>query len=235
MTFRTVYIPILAALIVAGCTAPQVQLKPPHQYAAASPAEGRAWHHLRVQWRWPEGEKPRWELDLLFADRVLSPLINRHQGSITLWRFHRRAARDAAGHQFSFLFYSPADTAGRVLEAAEDHRMTRRLARHGAIERVHLTQPDDPQRLASTSDPDWPETLQATWPMFIMGVSQTWLALVEVHAAGTGPARGDLEAELARYRDIAAGIDELWVHNARHAFFHHISGVFGYKSVLVRY
>ena len=51
--------------------------------------------------------QPVWATDLVLADRVAAPLLKAYARDIPLWRFHRRAAPDVAGHQFSLLVYAP--------------------------------------------------------------------------------------------------------------------------------
>lgn len=224
----------LALLLVAGCATPTVELKSQHPYGREPGALQHSWHQLRFKWAWPEGRPPDWSLDPLVADLVLSDLITSHPESLPLWRFHRRAGRGPAGHQFSFIFYSSSGTARQIEDSAADHPVTRRLLEQGLLEKVYLTTPEDPATLSATSDPSWPASVQSTWPMFIMGVSQTWLGLVELHAGNTAGSDKDLEDALERYAAVNDKVNELWSEYAQHAFFHHLSGVFGYQPVTVR-
>lgn len=234
MKTRLLFICCLTFILLAGCASPTVELKRPHPYGSQPDARGYSWHHLRFQWAWPEDRRPDWSLDPLAADLILSDLITRYQASLPLWRFHRRAARTPSGHQFSFIFYTSPDIARRIRDAAADHPVTRELRERGVLQRVHMTRPDQPSKLLATSDGGWPESVQKSWPMFIMGVSQTWLALVELHAGDTEAAADDLDAAMARYEQANEKLDELWYEYAQHAFFHHISGVFGYSPVKFR-
>lgn len=231
---RQLFVCCLTFLLLAGCAGPAVELKPAPPYDKQADAASYSWHHLRFQWAWPEDRGPDWSLDPLAADLVLSDLITRYQSSLPLWRFHRRAARTPAGHQFSFIFYTSPEVARQIRDAAAGHPVTRALRQRGVLERVHMTRPDQPSKLLATSDEHWPESVQKSWPMFIMGVSQTWLALVELHAGDAAATADDLDAAMARYDKANEKIDELWYEYAQHAFFHHISGVFGYSPVKFR-
>lgn len=224
----------LVLLFVAGCATPPVEMKPSHPYGADLAEHSSSWHHLRLRWHWPEGEGPDWPLDLLAADRIFSGIIGARRESLPLWRFHRRAARDPAGHQFSFIFYSSDAVADGVRDAVANHAVARRLVEHGLLEEVYMTSPDRPSDVSATSDSSWPDELQAAWPMFIMGVSQTWLGLIEIYARGADSSGGDLEDEVARYSKVGDELDELWLKYAQHGFFHHLSGLFGYQPVLIR-
>lgn len=234
MRLRAIYGCCLGLLLAMGCATPTVELKAPHPYGRDPGALQYSWHQLRFKWAWPEGRAPDWSLDPLVADQVLSDLIASHQESLPLWRFHRRAARSPAGHQFSFIFYGTSGTARQVQDSAADHPVTRRLLEQELLEKVYLTRPDDPAALSATSDPNWPSSVQSTWPMFIMGVSQTWLGLVELHAGNTPGPDEDLDDALERYAAVNDKVNELWSEYAQHAFFHHLSGVFGYQPVTVR-
>lgn len=224
----------LAAVLAVGCAAPPVEMKPSHPYGFEGEDQPYAWHHLRFKWSWPEDERPDWSLDPLIAHMVLSDLIARHQQSLPLWRFHRRAGRDAAGHQFSFIFYSTPGMAQRIEDSARGHAVTQRLVNGDVLEHVRLTEPDESSELLATSDSSWPESVQSTWPMFIMGVSQTWLGLVEIHAGRTAGLEDDLDRAMRRYDEVNDKVDELWSEHAQHAFFHHLSGVFGYEPIELR-
>ena len=45
---------------------------------------------------------------------LLGPILEEETDALTLWRFHRRAARDGAGPHFSFIFRASRETAARV-------------------------------------------------------------------------------------------------------------------------
>jgi hypothetical protein len=234
MKLRAVCACWLALLLLGGCATPAVELKHPHLYGTDLAGQPDSWHYLRFKWTWPEERQPDWSLDLLAADMVLSDLIQQRQQSLPLWRFHRRAARDRAGHQFSFIFYSAPDVALELRESAHNHPVTQGLLEQGLLDRVYLTTPDNARDLSATSDPGWPDPVQSTWPMFIMGVSQTWLGLVEIHAGDTKKLDGDLDRARKRYEKANEKINEIWFEYAQHAFFHHTSGIFGYEPIWLR-
>lgn len=223
----------LLALCLSGC-APRLYLNPSSPYATKEAQGSLAWHQIRFKWRWPKGQQPDWSLDLLAADRVFAGVIERYQQSLPLWRFHRRAARDAAGDQFSFLFYSSDGTARKVEDMVTGHPVTRALEDRGLLERVYVTRPRHARKLSATSDHHWPEDLQQAWPMYIMGVSQTWLALVELHTRNTKIATEDIDKELKYYSHVNDEINKVWVEYAQHAFLHHLSAVFGYEPMVIR-
>lgn len=232
MRSKSILCACFIALLLCGCTAPKVYLRPSNPHAAQD--EALSWHQIRFKWHWPGNQEPEWSLDLLAADRIFSGIIDRYQGSLPLWRFHRRAARDPAGFQFSFIFYSSDATAREIETDVTGHPITRALLDHGLLERVYTTHPKNPSKLSATSDPIWPKDIQKAWPMFIMGASQTWLALVQIHAR-EGPAPGnDIDKMRQHYAKVNDEIDKEWQEYAQHAFFHHLSAIFGYEPMVLR-
>ncbi len=97
---------------------------------------------------------------------------------------------------------------------------------------------DSPRNIAKpniedTSDPNWSPDLQKAWPYFVMGASETWLRLIELHVQPVpGSARckslQDLQALYAAAND---SIDRLWQKEGSHAFLHHLNAIFGYVPV----
>jgi uncharacterized RmlC-like cupin family protein len=70
--------------------------------------------------------------------------------------------------------------------------------------------------------------IQREWPKFIMGASSMWLGLVGTEA----DKRADLELH-QRYQAVEFVLDEMWFERGNHAFFLHLSALFGYKPVRV--
>jgi hypothetical protein len=186
---------------------------------------------------WPDDADPAWHTDALLAHRVVKPVLDQHRQDISLWRFHRRAARDAAGHQFSFIFFASPETARRVYSAIVDHP-TLQLARSAG--RIMAVACDDTAILsrpaiADTSDPNWSASLRQAWPHYMMGASQTWLDLISAMAySEPNPEVLDTFAELDhRYAGINASITTLWQNEGRHAFLHHLNALFGYEPIVI--
>jgi len=97
---------LLMAALLEGCAAPSAVIAAPkqeaNQFSPSTAAEG--WWSVRFGLHWPARAEPAWNRDLLLADQFVRPALRQHREAISLWRFHRRAARDAAGHRFSFIF-----------------------------------------------------------------------------------------------------------------------------------
>ncbi|MEM7196320.1 MAG: hypothetical protein AAF402_15370 [Pseudomonadota bacterium] len=194
------------------------------------------WFALRFRLHWPQDQALDFSPHLLIADRFLSPLIANYSEQLPLWRVHRRAARDSAGHRFSFLFYADAETADSVFSSARDNDLLNTLLDHGIIEELQIRTNDyqDNQRIAGTSDPTWSASVQTSWPLFIMGVSRSWIGLIgEVRNETKGPDEDTVEGLLDYYREVSTRVTEIWGREGRHAYLHHLNAVFGYTPVYI--
>jgi hypothetical protein len=228
---------LAAAVFITACTTVPRQPPAVFPHPAAPPAADSGWWYARFRMHWPEDADPAWHLDLLTAHRVIKPVLESHSQDIHLWRFHRRAARDAAGHQFSFIFFASAETARKIYsEISQDGSL--KLARSsGCILEVVYDDPTTVSRpaISDTSDPNWSAPLRKAWPSYLMGASQMWLDLI------SGMADGEQESEIPatfgdldhRYAGINAAITTLWQNEGRHAFLHHLNALFGYEPIVI--
>ncbi|MGA2400308.1 MAG: hypothetical protein ABSG91_01210 [Syntrophobacteraceae bacterium] len=225
----------LAILAMGGC-ASICGMKPGGAGAAEPGSTDKAWWYARFQINWPQDEGPSLDTDLLIAHRIVSPVLDRYKKDIPLWRFHRRAARDEAGHRFSFIFYTTAATARKIYAAINSSAVLGQLKSEGVILLVLL---DDTNTIArpgveDVSDRNWSPPLQKAWPYFIMGASQTWLDLISQYA-DDGRRRPVSTAEmLAFYREIGQQVETTWKKEGGHAFLHHLNALFGYGPVNLR-
>lgn len=198
----------------------------------------KGWWHVRFKIDWPpETEDPAWHMDVLLAHKVISPVLERHRQEICCWRFHRRAARDAGGHQFSFIFFCGRKTAAAVCEAVRSDALVQEMKGAGWITQdiySDLTTVSQP-RLEDTGDRRWSLPLQRSWPFFIMGVSDMWLALISEIIRSDRPAQEFTSLEETRdyYRAINERVEETWRKECGHALLHHLNALFGYGPLLV--
>ena len=99
---------------------------------------------------------------------------------------------------------------------------------------LKLDDPVNPTRsaISATSDRNWPDSIQNSWPYFIMGVSLMWLDLLEqtVDLDELG-ARNSIPGRLEYYSDIHDQLTALWKQVGRHAMFHHINAIYGYEPL----
>ena len=192
-----------------------------------------------MQWE-NQSERADFSWHPMIADRILRPVIETHSRAMPLWRFHRRAAADAAGHQFSFIFYGTPETAAEIRDAVESNDLVHRLLKTGILKTVIFSdgQSDGVSEKEATSDPAWPPEVQRSWPYFIMGVSQSWLDQIAQlrqsfpgSSENSNPDHGDLETLLEYYMVLNDRLNSQWTRYGRHAYFHHINALFGYEPV----
>lgn len=222
--------------LLLGCaTAP-----PPDPVAgpgALKAAAGSGWWSVEIHFRWPPDTRPAMHLDLLVAREIFGPLIDTQRNNLPLWRFHRRAVRDAAGHRLRFLFYALPATAAEINTTLMAHPLLAELHTTGVIERVVIEDPEGDLQtdLAATSDPAWSPAMQTSWPYFIMGASQLWLNLMDQFAAtkALGPPPRDLDALILYYKGLSDQMTATWQKEGRHALLHHLNALFGYERLPV--
>ncbi len=219
-----------------GCAvmpSPTAQVTAPDSASIEDLPKGEGWWYARFHIARPEGEPTRWHIDTLLAGEVIAPVFDRHYGDILIWRIHRRAPQDEYGHVFSFIFYSTAAGAQRIYNDIENSPVLARLRQDGVVTRVgfddvgSLERPD----IEDTSDANWLPVVQQTWPALIMGASRMWLDMVTVLAARQ-PQETALEE---RYRAVQEEISRIWAEQGQHAVLHHLSAIYGYKPLLIRY
>ena len=232
---------VVCTVLLSACTS-TVQIQPssalnPEKASLAAERQAYSWWQLRFRLTWPEDTEPDFSRHLLIAERILLPIITEHEEQLSLWRFHRRAGRDNTGHQFSFLFYTDALTATAIEQQAEENELSIWLQREGMIDKIafHQRSADEMSRLGQTSDPNWPPEIQHSWPYFIMGVSQTWLMLVQ-ELSREQALEGEVSYEdlLLHYRTVNTQLNTQWRDFGQHAYLHHLNAVFGYQPVRIR-
>jgi hypothetical protein len=232
---------IIAALLLttlAGCAsitpARTEKAKPVVQ---APIPDANNWWGAGFRIGWPEDAEPQWHMDLFIAHEIIKPVMEKYEADIILWRFHRRAARDSAGHRFSYIFYASPQTADRIYTEIGSSELLDGLKTAGLVELVSfddITKPAKPD-IEDSSDKNWSLPIQRTWPYFIMGASQMWLQLTGDVAADISkdnqPATvSELEAI---YKKTNAVVTQMWQKEGRHAFLHHLNAIFEYKPVVV--
>lgn len=228
---------IVLVMAIAGC-ATTVKRKavetiepPPAEIASSA-----GWWSARFRMYWPPEEEPFWHTDLLIAHKIVAPVLLQYKDRIYLWRFHRRATRDRAGHQFSFIFYASAQTAYQVFETLRSNALLSEMAYTGRVIEEVYDNPDriTKPRIKDTSDPNWPSLIQKSWPYYIKGVSQMWLNLITETVADmpTPDVPLSLDEYEELYKEVNATVTSLWKNNGRHAFLHHLNALFGYKPIV---
>ncbi len=232
---------LACVFVVAGCESLATRtgsptLTEPDLKAVPS---GMEWWAANVKMGFDGASKVRWHLDALLAEQVFGPVLDRHRATIELWRFHRRAAPDQTGHRFSLLFYTDVATAEQVSSELSTSPVLNELVQAGDVKQLVLPVDNDRKGsdLGAVSDKSWAPAIQKTWPWFIMGVSQHWLALIREIKATAKPPISAAKTHAARddvYRAINDEVDAQWFRHGQHAYLHHLNAVFGYKPLLLQ-
>lgn len=195
-----------------------------------------SWWSYKFKNVWPDNKSPVGELDLFLAHAVVAPVLARHVTDIPYWRFHRRAARDEAGHRFSFLFYSKPDVAFQIFEEIDKNSFLKKAMTENYVEKVSLDDYDypHPSSIEDTSDINWSPELQRNWPSFIMGVSSLWLGLINEYVTLNPNDSENISTLLEKYQEAQKRITGIWRNEGQHALLHHLNAIFGYSPMLIR-
>lgn len=200
----------------------------------SKPSE-KGWWEVGFHRPYNDDEDVQWQYDAFIAYQILKPIIKSNQ-ELTLWRIHRRAASDNAGHRFAFIFYASQEVGAEIYQSVKEHPVVKALLSTSQVEHLSFYNISQELRsdIANTSDRNWPIELQKTWPYFIMGVSQTWLGLVEHYYEELDLGEEtNLEDQLAAFKQVSDSIDLLWEQNGNHAFLHHLNALFAYKELYI--
>lgn len=230
---------VLITLVMAGCASVR-----PANLPDLRPTEDRVegarngWWNVRFLVKWPQDAEPSWHVDLLLAHKIISPVLYQYKDSIILWRFHRRAIRDQLGHQFSFIFYSSAETANRIYDLIKSDACLKEMKNAGVIieDRYDATDWISKANIEDTCDPKWSSPIKKSWPYFIMGVSQMWLNLItdiSDQQTSSGKRPQFLRGIQAFYGEVDESVEKLWQKEGGHAFLHHLNAMFGYEGVII--
>ena len=233
-----IFLIYIMALSLLGCTAERITLHDPLARVKL-PFEERNnafWWASRFKIFWPSEREADGTVDLLLAHAVVGPVLEKYGSELVCWRFHRRAARDKTGHQFSFLFYTDPDAAGEIFKEIQQNETLRQALEARIVEKVIVDDPADPSRprIGDMSDPRWSPVLQRNWPSFIMGVSSLWLGLISEGMAGSSLVNRDINALLEHYRKVEVEVTSIWNKEGQHALLHHLNALFGYEPLLIK-
>jgi len=199
-------------------------------------SEQLSWWKVRFRITWPENTERDQTVTLLLADAVVSPVLKQYADQLLWWRFHRRAARDPAGHQFSFMFYSNPDVAAQVMKEIQQSEILEAAINAGLVMKVIYPDTSKPGHpgIEAYSDPSWSLSIQRHWPSYIMGVSAMWLGLIDEMKQFDLVDETDIDLLYEQYRAINEYLMLVWYVEGQHAFLHHLSAVFGYQPMLIR-
>jgi hypothetical protein len=196
---------------------------------------GDGWWHIGFHREVMDEETIQWHYDAFIAHNIIKPLIHKYP-QIKLWRFHRRAVQDNSGHKFSYIFYAPRALGEKFYQFVNQHPLANQLLADNHIDRISFYDINGEQRsnIENTSDKSWPIELQKTWPYFIMGVSQTWLGLVEYYYDRLEMSDdADLAEQLDGFKQVSANVNLVWERSGNHAFLHHLNALFAYQELYI--
>jgi len=236
---KSILLVILMGFLVCGCSTNRksVQNLSPHNVAPAHKILDNAyWWHCNFKNVWPDNKRIDWGVDLLLAHAVVYPVLIDHINDISYWHFHRRAARDNAGHQFSCLFYSSPEVAAVVFSEIDQSKVLKGVIEANLVKKVLMDDPNNPQlpNVEDTSDQNWSMDIQKNWPSFIMGVSAFWLGLIDASMQDSPQDYTDAHQLLEKYREVDTKITDTWRKEGQHALLHHLNAVFGYEPLYIR-
>ena len=209
----------------------------PVRYNRTEASQKMGWWRAAFKINWPNNSEPLWYVDLILAHKVIAPILDTYQDQIVLWRFHRRAARDSAGHQFSFIFYCSSDLAATIMSKIELNYLSHHLIQTGKITKVNLqsTANIKESNLEATSDKHWSKPMQKAWPYYIQGISRMWLTLIDQYTLNVlknnDRAAKDLDV---LYQKVNQKMIQTWQEEGSHALLHHLNALFGYRPLKLR-
>jgi hypothetical protein len=232
LTRNVVLILLFALLILCGCATLPRDVDP-----TAPAKEDVRWWAVRFRFEWDTNAVPDWYFDLLLAHRVIAPILEDQDESISLWRFHRRARDDKFGHQFSFIFWADSATAQMVKMTIDADPVLSQLRQETKLRKIRFgaVQNKKAAAIENTSDRMWSAPLRQAWPYFIMGVSRTWLSLIDYYSLALREPSDLSQPSLWQdhYQHVDVLITDLWQLEGRHAFLHHLNAIFGYQPLVL--
>ncbi len=226
---NSVFVIVCLLLVFNGCA----DLSKKDENNISLEKEQSYWWYANFKINWPEGTDPDLYIDTLLADQVVEPVLITEKNNIQYWRFHRRAARDEAGHQFSFIFYSDKKTARSIYKILRNKSITKLLISEKILLSLDTDNLDNNTRsdISATSDKTWSKEMQVAWPDYIMGVSQLWLNLINEYA--TDVSKNNIPEMMEAYKQIDMKITNTWQTEGKQALLHHLNAIFGYQPLML--
>ena len=194
------------------------------------------WWSFKFRMNWPDNTEVAWHLDALIAEQIAAPVVHQYARHIPLFRFHRRAARDIEGHQFSLFIYSTRDLAIQVNTSLRENITFQRLLDAGYIKELvnkNFSSQTHPN-IEDKSWADWSKPVRKAWPHYVMGISLMWLSLVEQYSDKIQTEDETLDTLIDKYKLVDKQISTTWRNEGSHAFLHHLNALFGYKPIVTK-
>ncbi|MCH8294493.1 hypothetical protein IH992_25700, partial [Candidatus Poribacteria bacterium] len=156
------------------------------------------------------------------------------------WRFHRGTNRLKNISEFIFEFCSSEETARTIFEHLKFDSSLRELENVGLVKlecnpnkfKPNFEDIAQPEDLKKPNDKQgWPPELRKSWPYFITGLSEMWLALIREIADSFEEKPTSLSELQTFYQQIDEKMTQVWKEKGCHSLIHHLSAMFAYKDV----
>lgn len=190
---------------------------------------------FNISWEERREAPPSWHIDLFLLDNIVRHIVEKHSQEIELWQIHRRANRDfydKTGHELEFRFWSTIDGAKKVFRTLKKNSIIGKLIKSNILNYYsdNMKTTKSLGIFTDICDQRWPDEVKACWPFFAMGVSRSLLELVGSISSQlvVYKKRQNIIEQADNYIQVSEKINELWANNSEHAFFHHLSAMFGY-------
>lgn len=178
-------------------------------------------HWIQYKFRFNDDpDSPDMWMDLFLIDTAFREVIEKHKPE--LWRFHRRSAKDSVGHQLSLLVYTESINTVNIYDKLV--LSSEIMGDHIKSISIETMQPG----IENTSDTNWSEPLQKSWPYFACGSCQMIMGLMDHIPKYKKPS---IDSVFEIYEPIQDEMKDFYTNNAGHAFIHHLSALFGYAPI----
>lgn len=195
------------------------------------------WWRVSFELAWDKHNPPAWFFGPLLADQVISPILKSNEQNIILWRFHRRAAADTAGHRFTFLCFTNKTVFSVIKAEINGSLVLQKLLLSKQVLAVNTGNVggEGATMIDATSDKNWSPAMQKTWPYFLMGSSKMWLEQVKIAAEAVESDMavdwGEAAPLVERYQRVHQEVSRHWIYEGQHALFHHLGALYGYQPI----
>ena len=169
-----------------------------------------------------------WWLDLFIFDNIFRYVLKKEADNITAWRLHRRWTTDATGHACSLYCLCDKETALYIQKSIARSKFFKMLQSSWYFRAFE-------HKIEDFSD-EWPKALRKSWPLFAQGLSEFFLEYMrDSKVVGGRKACKSLLDYQPHYETMLKDMNKDWYWFGRHAFFHHINGMFAYEHLQISF
>lgn len=202
----------------------------------SKPSDSYRWYFYRFRFNYNFDKSPKWWLDLFIIDRIFRVIIESKgiNYQIKLWRFHRRAEKDKAGHQTTLLCYTTCRDSVVIDNIIKTIPSFKLLSDSNFLREYFVE--EGGENIDGSGDGHWIKEIRQSWPHFIQGASKSILEMLKLINEGFY-SPGDLDNILdieEFYQKVNERFVHIWYSQGGHAFLHHLNALFGYEMTKVR-